>query len=83
MKLEIDGTTYHTTQKLLQPGLVGQLVQEKFEEENMAVFQNTQTAGFYAQSCCEPTIHGAGHARTNLDYSSVILKVDRMFALNF
>jgi hypothetical protein len=59
------------------------MVQEKFEEKNLAIFQNTQAAGFYAQSCCEPAIHGAGHARTNLNYSSVILNFDPMFALTF
>jgi hypothetical protein len=42
------------------------MVQEKFEEKNLAVCQNTQAAGFYAQSGCEPAIYGASHARINL-----------------
>lgn len=52
--------------KLLQSGLVGQMVQEKFEEENLAVFQNTQAAGFCAQGGCQPAIHDSGHAEPDL-----------------
>ena len=32
--------------KLLQPGLVGQMVQEKSKEETLVIFENSQTAGF-------------------------------------
>jgi hypothetical protein len=42
------------------------MVQEKFEEENLAVFQNTQAAGFCAQGGCQPAIHDSGHAEPDL-----------------